>query len=103
MEANNRILYPQYIKKFKCKGSICEKRCCSHLDALIKDDLDLKFKRIEKLEIKSHIEENLINIPFNVDYESCAKVKKDVNGSCNLLGEDGLCYLHKNLGTEYLP
>lgn len=102
MEASDRILFPQYIKKFKCNRN-CEKKCCSYLEALIKDDLYLKLKRVEKLEIKKHIEESLVEIPFNVDYESCAKVKKDVRGRCTLLGEDGLCYLHKNLGAEYLP
>ncbi len=88
-----RILASERYNKFKCTGSECIDNCCHSWGIIIDDKTIDKYKGLEN--------EHGEKIIDAIDMEH-KMLKLEKNGKCSLLDEKGLCYIHSNLGSEYL-
>ena len=98
-----KALKPFYYDDFKCIGGQCIDNCCSNNWTI---DIDEKtYKKYKKLKgdwgkrINSNISRNRSKGKENHFRYGKINLK---NGKCELLTEEGLCTLHRDLGEKYL-
>ena len=98
-----KVLKPFYYDDFKCIGGQCIDNCCSNNWNI---DIDEKtYKKYKKLKgdwgkrINSNISRNRSKGKENHFRYGKINLK---NGKCELLTEEGLCTLHRDLGEKYL-
>ena len=98
-----KVLKPFYYDDFKCIGGQCIDNCCSNNWII---DVDEKtYKKYKKLKgdwgkrINSNISRNRSKGKENNFRYGKINLK---NGKCELLTEEGLCTLHRDLGEKYL-
>lgn len=98
-----KVLKPFYYDDFKCIGGQCIDNCCSNNWTI---DIDEKtYKKYKKLKgdwgkrINSNISRNRSKGKENNFRYGKINLK---NGKCELLTEEGLCTLHRDLGEKYL-
>lgn len=98
-----KALKPFYYDDFKCIGGQCIDNCCSNNWTI---DIDEKtYKKYKKLKgdlgkrINSNISRNRSRGKENHFRYGKINLK---NGKCELLTEEGLCTLHRDLGEKYL-
>lgn len=98
-----KALKPFYYDDFKCIGGQCIDNCCSNNWTI---DIDEKtYKKYKKLKgdwgkrINSNISRNRSEGKENHFKYGKINLK---NGKCELLTEEGLCTLHRDLGEKYL-
>lgn len=98
-----KVLKPFYYDDFKCIGGQCIDNCCSNNWTI---DVDEKtYKKYKKLKgdwgkrINSNISRNRSKGKENNFRYGKINLK---NGKCELLTEEGLCTLHRDLGEKYL-
>ena len=98
-----KVLKPFYYDDFKCIGGQCIDNCCSNNWTI---DIDEKtYKKYKKLKgdwgkrINSNISRNRSKGKENHFRYGKINLK---NGKCELLTEEGLCTLHRDLGEKYL-
>ncbi len=96
-----QILEPDYVSKFKCDGAKCESKCCKNWTIDIDEDTMSKYKHIKPTakakEITKHIKK--INHSFKGRIYSVTLTDEK---KCPFLERDGLCYIQKSYGEDYL-
>ncbi|MCS6104158.1 hypothetical protein DWV12_07005 [Clostridium botulinum] len=97
-----RILQPQYVKKFKCIGSQCEDSCCMGWMIGIDRKTYKKYRELKNSElidkIKKYVSRNRSGFQGEHNY---AKIKLE-NNSCPFLDENKLCSIQLEKGYTYL-
>lgn len=99
----HKVLYPDYMLKFKCIGSDCEDTCCKHWSIHIDRETYLTYSRLEDRELSKQLLKNMeVKEASQRTYEQYAVLKLDeTTGMCKFL-ENGLCTVHLKLGESYL-
>ncbi len=98
-----KVLKPFYYDDFKCIGGQCIDNCCSNNWTIYIDEKT--YKKYKKLKgdwgkrINSNISRNRSKGKENHFRYGKINLK---NGKCELLTEEGLCTLHRDLGEKYL-
>lgn len=98
-----KVLKPFYYDDFKCIGGQCIDNCCSNNWTIYIDEKT--YKKYKKLKgdwgkrINSNISRNRSKGKENNFKYGKINLK---NGKCELLTEEGLCTLHRDLGEKYL-
>ncbi len=103
LDINEKIIQPDYFKKFKCIHSKCEENCCSRWLVFLDEETYKKYGKIKNKKIRKKI---LTNIEINkkcsfkqVDY---AAIRPKFNYLCPFLTREKKCFIHGTLGEEYL-
>ncbi len=97
-----RILQPQYVGKFKCRGPECEDSCCLGWQVFIDKDTYQQYRNCPDEILRSQMNENVKRIRTNAGVENYAKIKLNEDGSCPFLDDGKLCTIQRRLGEEYL-
>lgn len=97
-----KILFPDYLSRFKCSGSICPDTCCQKWTVFIDRFTYEKYDTIEAGELKRIINQTIVPVKSTSNDQSFAKIKLLENGFCPLLTDDKWCRVHKELGADYL-
>lgn len=92
-------LIPQYMLFFKCSANKCISNCCRGWKIQIENDIVNKYKKIEDKKLRDVILKNIGRDSGVPGVYGNMKLTYDFK--CPLM-QDGLCYIHKNLGEEYL-
>lgn len=96
------LLRPKYVNEFKCIASKCEDNCCN-VNWIIYIDKKTyeKLINVEDIKVRSLAKKYMKPIKeYNNDGEYAIITKKE-NGKCAFY-EDGICFIHKNLGEDFL-
>ena len=93
------ILQPEYVEHCQCDGTKCSAKCCQNWRIDIDIDTYKKYQRIKNPNIRKKIISSIEPHPFKSD---CMKIKLNSDGACPLICSDNLCYIHRNLGEEWL-
>ena len=98
-----KVLYPDYMLKFKCIGSDCEDTCCQKWTIHIDRETYMQYSRLEDREFSEKLLQNLeVNEASKRTFDQYAVMKLDeTTGMCKFL-ENGLCSIHLRLGESYL-
>ena len=91
-----RFITPNYLKNFKCDGTLCNSYCCREWKIAVDEETKNKYECLP-IETREKVLKNLREKDGNY-YP--LKLKKD--GLCPFLREDLLCDLQKNYGEDYL-
>ena len=96
-KVNIKTVMPDTAKDFQCIMSACEDNCCRNTTWAISVD-PISYKKYKGLgnETGQRILECI------EDTGSMLKFKEFDDGKCPLMLDNGLCYIHKELGAEFL-
>ena len=96
-QLNVKAIMPDTTKDFQCIMSACEDNCCRNTTWAITVD-PAAYKKYKELcnETGRRILECI------EDTGTMLKFKEFDDGKCPLMLESGLCYIHKELGAEFL-
>jgi|GEM_PF-1620724 len=96
---NTTAFMADSVQDFMCTMGACEDNCCRNTTWTIHVDSDTyeKYKNYGG-ELGEHILSCIDATHDNKGY----KFKEFDHGHCPLLTDEGLCYIHRNLGEEYL-
>ena len=94
---HTRIIVPDVIMNFGCIMGACEDNCCHNTTWSISIDSNsyMKYK-----ELGGEVGQRILDCID--DSGPVFKMKQFEDGKCPLMTEGGLCYIHKELGLEYL-
>lgn len=98
---SSRSLIPNYLEKFNCIGQGCEDNCCYGWEIVVDKDTFYKYRNIKNSELKDKLKKYINRNRSNSSFETYGKIKKDKDNKCSFL-EDGLCEIHKEMGSDYL-
>ncbi len=87
-----------YVRKFKCDGTLCGSQCCQGWHISIDRSTYKSYKRIKEITWRKKICDNIRINKKTGDRE----IMLTQTEKCPFLGEDLLCVIQKNLGEEYL-
>ena len=90
-------IMPDTCKDFQCIMGGCEDNCCRNTTWAISVDPD-SFKKYEKLDNETG--QRILDCIESTG--TMLKFKEFDDGKCPLMLDSGLCYIHKELGPEYL-
>lgn len=103
MNINTRkLLVPQYMKNFRCIGSVCEDTCCIGWTVSVDEETYKKYRKCNNIDLKELLVRKVTrnrSFPNNINY---AKIRINEDGSCPFLSEQKLCNIQSVLGEEYL-
>lgn len=88
--------------EFKCIGDKCEDNCCHGWRVTIDKKTYKAYKNVKDKQVSKYISSNIVlnNDPTTkFDYSF---IRNNQDGKCPFLNEQGLCYIHGNLGEKYL-
>lgn len=102
LKTKNEILTPQYMKKFKCIGSLCEDSCCSGWKVTIDEKTYRKYRKSQHIELKPKFKKYIKRERSHSTESNFAKIKMNENNACSFLDEKSLCSIQTTLGEEYL-
>ena len=88
---------PDTVRDFQCIMGACEDNCCRNTTWRITVDKD-SYKKYEGLD--SDVGRRILDCIEGV--EPNYSFKEFGDGKCALMLDSGLCYIHKELGAEYL-
>lgn len=91
-------LQPEYVGKFQCDGAVCGSKCCKHWEIDIDGPTYQKYCTIEPKEERK-------KVVSRIKYKKAKRkflVEMDKGGACPFLRKDGLCYIQKTWGAEWL-
>ena len=102
MEAEQEKTYmrlqPEYVGKFQCDGAVCNSKCCKRWAVDIDGATYQKYCTIEpKTERKKIVSRIKYKKQKNMFFVEMAK-----NDACPFLRSDGLCYIQKTWGADWL-
>lgn len=93
----------KYYDEFHCIGPECKDSCCKHWHIFLGKREYLNYKKMKcSPELKTIMDTAFKRIKNNSSENIYAEIKLKQDGSCPMLGEDGLCMLQKELGEEVL-
>lgn len=92
-------LIPQYMLFFSCSADKCISNCCRGWTIQIENSIVEKYKKLEDENLKNIILSSIGKDPGIPGIYGNMKLTQDFK--CPLM-QDGLCYIHKNLGESYL-
>lgn len=97
-----RWLAPLYYLDFRCKADKCRNSCCSNWRIPISKD---EYNKMITMDCSKQLSEKIqmtFEVPEITSDDCFRYISFDWLGKCRLL-DDGLCYLHREKGEEYLP
>ena len=97
-----KVLTPQYMTSFTCKGKECEDTCCKFWRIDIDYETYKRYIKISDPKMKYLVGENVIKNKKDADKNKYAYFKLNDSGYCTFLDEEGLCSFQKKYGFEYL-
>lgn len=101
------MLVPEYINEFQCIGPQCEDHCCQGWLITVDRKSFFSLKEIKNSELTLKIKESVVRNRKRgqqTEHALYAKIRlNQKNSCCNLLMEDRLCLIHKELGEDHLP
>lgn len=103
MEDKVKMIYPEYVEKFKCIGGACEDNCCIGWDIDIDKITFKKYFKVNDEEMKKMFQKNLYNnsecTNEALDY---GRIKLSKEKRCPFLKEDNFCKIQRKFGEDYL-
>jgi lysine-N-methylase len=96
------ILIPEYLSDFSCIGGACEDTCCAGWNITVDKKTYQAYRRVREPELKEKIQNNVKRNRKRNDDLNYAKFILDENKKCNMMLDDGLCSIHRELGEEFL-
>jgi lysine-N-methylase len=102
--AVEQIVQPDYYAKFRCTGGECEDNCCCFAWRIDVDRATWqRYQACQSETLKPMLRDMIQLEPQDRrSNESYATIKFLPNRQCAFLGEDMLCAIHKELGSEGL-
>lgn len=94
------VLRPTLVQKFKCSGGACQDTCCGGWRIDIDQETFNKYKKIKDFRFIG-IDKNISRTRGKNSKFRYGKIKLQ-QGYCPYMTEEGLCYIQKELGVEYL-
>lgn len=91
------ILRPACVTKFLCDGSVCGSKCCHDWTVRLDPESYALYQRIPDAGIRQRVLDAM-----EQREDGTYAIKLSDNGACPLLEADGLCFLQKNMGEQYL-
>ncbi|WP_409368020.1 flagellin lysine-N-methylase [Lysinibacillus sp. 38-6] len=96
------LLVPEYLNDFKCIGSACEDTCCAGWNIMVDKKMYQTYRKVRHPDMSKKLLENVKRNRKGHDDSNYAKFILDDNKKCNMMLDDGLCSIHKELGEEFL-
>ncbi|MFJ7950817.1 flagellin lysine-N-methylase [Lysinibacillus sp. NPDC096418] len=96
------ILIPEYLSDFSCIGGACEDTCCAGWNVTIDKKTYQDYRKVKHPEMAGRLQKYAKRNRKSNDESNYAKFILDENKNCNMILEDGLCSIHKELGEEFL-
>lgn len=96
------ILIPEYLQDFQCIGGACEDTCCAGWTVTIDKKTYQAYRKVKNPEIADKLKKYTKRNRKDNDETKYATFILDENKGCNLMLDDGLCDIHKELGEEFL-
>lgn len=98
-----KMIYPEYVEKFKCIGGKCEDNCCIGWDI----DVDkITFKKYHKVKDESMRKMFQKNVHNNEEFTNEAldygRIKLNKQKRCPFLNEENYCLIQGKFGEDYL-
>lgn len=93
---------PSYYKDFACKGGSCRHTCCEGLKIGITREDYFRLSTLDcSRELRNRLDDAMqpVKLP---DADHFAVLEPDFRGKCRMLGEDGLCSLQVQCGSDAL-
>lgn len=103
MQKKIKVIYPEYIDKFKCVGGKCVDICCTGWGIYVDKKTYEKYEGIKEKEIQRFITDN-IRIRENCKNEnvSYGEIKLNNEMMCPFLDKENYCSIQRRFGEEYL-
>ncbi|ATP39084.1 hypothetical protein CSE16_03060 [Solibacillus sp. R5-41] len=96
------ILIPEYLSEFNCIGGACEDTCCAGWNVTIDKKTYQAYRKVRQPEMADKLQKFVKRNRKKNDESNYAKFILDENKNCNMMLDDGLCSIHKELGEEFL-
>lgn len=103
VDENTKMIYPAYLKEFKCIGGICEDTCCRGWDIHIDKITFKQYENVQDTKFNKFLNKNIFIKDKcnnnNIDY---GQIKLKHGKECPFLDKDKYCVIQSKLGEEYL-
>lgn len=98
-----KVIYPEYLNKFKCVGGKCVDICCAGWGIYVDKNTYEKYNSIKEYDVRKFITDN-ITIRKNCKNEKVAygEIKLDKDNKCPFLDKENYCSIQRKYGEEYL-
>ncbi len=96
------ILIPEYLSEFNCIGGACEDTCCAGWNVTIDKKTYQAYRKVRQPEMAEKLQKYVKRDRKKNDETNYAKFILDEDKNCNMMLDDGLCSIHKELGEEFL-
>jgi len=96
------ILIPEYLNDFSCIGGDCEDTCCAGWNITVDKKTYQAYRKVHEPELKEKLQNYVKRNRKQNDDHNYAKIILNDNKKCNMMLDDGLCSIHKELGEEFL-
>lgn len=98
-----KMVYPEYLDKFKCIGGDCEDTCCVGWDIDVDRATFKKYFKVKDEGMKKMFQKNVCNntdcTNEDLDY---GRIKLNKEKRCPFLNCDNYCKIQEKLGEDYL-
>src|SRR5581483_10386337 len=101
-DRNQRMLVPQYVRRFRCIGGSCEDTCCKGWKVSVDEKTYKKYRACPDSELLVQMTANVTRNRKNPTPANYAKVRMTSDAACPFLDTEQLCSIQKRLGEEYL-
>lgn len=95
-----KILRPTFYNSFSCVASECKDSCCKGWEIQIDRKTYKKYEEMKSSSFKREVLDS-VELKDKEDAFGYGRFKLN-NGSCQMLSQEGLCQIHKELGESYL-
>lgn len=89
------------LEHFECIADRCPDNCCHGWSIPVDSEIHQRWQALEECEVKQAIQASITAEEPGATTEY--KLVQGANGDCTHLSPDGLCYVQKRLGHDYLP
>lgn len=96
------ILIPEYLTEFKCIGGECEDTCCAGWKVTVDKKTYKNYRKLRNSDIAKKLHENIKRDSQANHDAQFAYITFNEEKKCNMLLNDGLCSIQKELGEEHL-
>lgn len=96
------IVYPEYLRHFKCLGSACKDHCCYGWDIVMDKVTYKKLQGCQENAVSVLFRQHVKKNKADFSDQHYARISK-INDHCAFLTAERLCLIQSRLGEAFLP
>ncbi|KAA6461978.1 hypothetical protein DYQ86_10110 [Acidobacteria bacterium AB60] len=106
--AKPTVVAPTFTDNFRCIGSACEENCCRGWSVPVNRSAYVKLQTLPASPLRTLIDSSIVLASSDsgtegFGTEGFAKIRMNDANVCPMVTSEGLCQIHAQLGSDYLP